>query len=62
MPRGHKFFERWGGPGVFVGRFSGPLRASAPVFQIANISSAILWVTGILAPGAFGLKWLQQWM
>ncbi|WP_095081639.1 DedA family protein [Mesorhizobium sophorae] len=73
LPRGHRFFELWGGPGVFIGRFSGPLRASVPLvagicempaltFQIANISSAILWATGILAPGAFGLKWLQQWM
>ncbi|ESW68151.1 MULTISPECIES: DedA family protein [unclassified Mesorhizobium] len=73
LPRGHRFFERWGGLGVFIGRFSGPLRASVPLvagicemrvltFQIANVSSAILWATGILAPGAFGLKWLQAWM
>jgi membrane protein DedA with SNARE-associated domain len=58
---------------VFIGRFSGPLRASVPLvagicemrtvtFQIANAASAILWATGILAPGAFGLKWLQAWM
>ncbi|MER9439066.1 DedA family protein [Mesorhizobium sp. M0618] len=73
LPRGHRFFERWGGLGVFIGRFSGPLRASVPLvagicempaltFQIANVTSAILWATGILAPGAFGLKWLQAWM
>lgn len=59
--------------GVFFGRFLGPLRASVPLvagicempastFQIANIASAIVWATGILAPGAFGLKWLQQWV
>ncbi|MER8791832.1 DedA family protein [Mesorhizobium sp. M0983] len=72
IPRGHLFFERWGVAGVFFGRFFGPLRASVPLvagicempvltFQIVNVASAILWATGILAPGAFGLKWLQQW-
>lgn len=71
IPRGHRLFERWGVVGVFFGRFLGPLRASVPLvagicempastFQIANIASAIVWATGILAPGAFGLKWLQQ--
>lgn len=73
MPRGHAFFERWGGLGVFIGRFSGPLRASVPLvagvcempaltFQVANVTSAVVWATGILAPGAFGLKWLEAWM
>jgi len=73
IPRGRKFFERWGGAGVFIGRFSGPLRASVPLvagicgmralaFQVANVTSALVWATGILAPGAFGLKWLQAWM
>lgn len=73
IPRGHRLFERWGVVGVFFGRFLGPLRASVPLvagicempastFQIANIASAIVWATGILAPGAFGLKWLQQWV
>jgi membrane protein DedA with SNARE-associated domain len=70
LPRGHRLFERWGGVGVFFGRFLGPLRASVPLvagicemptaaFQVANVASAIVWATGILAPGAFGLKWLQ---
>jgi membrane protein DedA with SNARE-associated domain len=73
IPRGHRLFERWGVVGVFFGRFLGPLRASVPLvagicdmrastFQMANIASAVVWATGILAPGAFGLKWLQQWM
>ena len=73
IPRGHRFFERWGAVGVFIGRFFGPLRASVPLvagvcemraltFQIANITSAIVWATGILVPGAFGLTWLQEWM
>lgn len=76
IPRGHRFFERWGTVGVFFGRFFGPLRASVPLvaglcgmpaltFQIANLASAIVWATGILAPGAFGLhwlRWLQDWI
>jgi membrane protein DedA with SNARE-associated domain len=73
LPRGHRIFERWGVVGVFFGRFLGPLRASVPLvagicempaatFQIANVSSAIVWATGMLAPGAFGLKWAREWM
>ena len=31
LPRGHRLFERWGGAGVFFGRFLGPLRASVPL-------------------------------
>jgi len=26
-------------------------------FQIANISSALAWATGILVPGDFGVRW-----
>ncbi|MDM0106949.1 DedA family protein [Variovorax sp. J22R24] len=73
IPRGHRFFERWGVAGVFFGRFFGPLRASVPLaagicempaatFQIANIASSIVWATGILAPGAFGIQWMQKWL
>jgi membrane protein DedA with SNARE-associated domain len=73
IPRGHAFFERWGVIGVFIGRFFGPLRASVPLvagicampripFQIANWTSAFVWSTGILAPGAFGLDWVRQWL
>ena len=73
IPRGHRFFERWGALGVFVGRFFGPLRASVPLvagicempvvpFQIANVASAMVWAAGILGPGAFGVKWLQKWL
>jgi len=72
LRRGRSFFERWGAIGVFIGRFSGPLRASVPIaagicgmpfvpFQIANVLSALVWATGILAPSAFGLRWLQGW-
>lgn len=68
LPRGHAFFEKWGIVGVFLGRFLGPLRAVIPLvagicdmprgkFQIANITSAFVWATGILAPGFFGMQW-----
>lgn len=69
LPRGERFFRRWGVAGVFLGRFFGPLRSVMPVvagicgmprvpFQIANVTSAIIWATGILVPGSFGLRWL----
>ena len=69
LPRGHAFFQRWGAGSVFLGRFFGPLRAVVPLvagicgmsqiqFQIANIASALVWATGILAPGVFGTRWL----
>lgn len=73
LPRGHEFFDRWGGLSVFFGHFFGPIRAVIPVvagivamphvtFQIANISSAFLWALGVMAPGAFGIKWLPGWL
>lgn len=68
VPRGKAFFEKWGAIGVFLGHFFGPLRAVVPVvagmyampqipFQIANILSAVIWATGMLAPGFFGFKY-----
>lgn len=62
LPRGQRFFAKWGIAGVFFGRFFGPLRAAVPLaagscampqvpFQLANIGSALVWATGILAPG-----------
>jgi len=62
LPRGQRFFARWGIAGVFVGRFFGPLRAAVPLaagscamphlpFQLANVGSAVVWATGILSPG-----------
>ncbi|MBU6499656.1 MAG: DedA family protein [Rhodospirillales bacterium] len=69
LPRGERFFRRWGVAGVFVGRFFGPLRSAVPLaaglcampmapFQAANIASALVWATGILAPGVLGARWL----
>ena len=54
LPQGHAFFERWGAGAIWLGRFTGPLRASIPIiagavrmphvsFQIANWGSAFLW-------------------
>ena len=73
MPRAHKLFEKWGAPGVFIGRFFGPLRAVVPLvagaaqmrprhFQIANWTSAFVWASTTLAPGALGASWLRDWL
>jgi membrane protein DedA with SNARE-associated domain len=31
-------------------------------FQLANLLSAILWGFAMLAPGAFGIQWLNGWL
>ncbi|MGE0224930.1 MAG: DedA family protein [Acetobacteraceae bacterium] len=70
LPRGEAFFRRWGTASVFFGRFFGPLRCVMPLiagicempqmpFQIANVASALVWATGILVPGAYGVTWLM---
>jgi len=38
---------------------AGACRMKQLPFQLANVGSAIVWGIGILAPGAFGLRWLQ---
>jgi membrane protein DedA with SNARE-associated domain len=54
--------RRWGIPGIFIGRFFGPLRASVPLvagifempywrFQFANVTSAFLWAAVLLTIG-----------
>ncbi|AEW44238.1 hypothetical protein, DedA family [Serratia symbiotica str. 'Cinara cedri'] len=68
---GHAFFKKWGILSIFIGRFFGPLRAIVPLicgicgmphgyFQLANITSAMLWAFSVLAPGALGIKWLSE--
>ena len=68
--RGMAFFRRWGMFSVFIGRFFGPLRAVVPIaaglcqmsrlkFQLSNVASALVWATGILAPGAMSMRWLM---
>lgn len=62
LPRGEAFVRGWGVPGIFVGRFFGPLRATVPLvagifempygmFQIANFASAFVWAAVLLLFG-----------
>jgi len=59
---GEEFIKNWGALGIFIGRFSGPLRASVPLvagifempfwrFQIANFVSAFVWAATLLLLG-----------
>ena len=63
MPRGERFFRRWGAMSVVLCRFFSPLRATVPllcgifempplVFQVANWISAAIWAALVLAIGA----------
>ncbi|MFK8251512.1 DedA family protein [Ancylobacter terrae] len=56
------FFRRYGFASIFLGRFLGPVRSTIPLvagcmlmgqrrFQFANVTSAIVWVPMMLAPG-----------
>lgn len=62
IPRGEAFMKKWGIPGIFIGRFFGPLRAVVPLiagifempfwrFQLANFSSAFVWAAVLLTFG-----------
>ena len=62
IPMGEEFIKNWGALGIFIGRFSGPLRASVPMvagifempfwrFQIANFVSAFVWAATLLLLG-----------
>ena len=62
IPRGERFVKLWGVPGIFIGRFFGPLRAVVPLvagifempfweFQIANVTSAFVWAAVLLTIG-----------
>lgn len=70
LPRAERFMKKWGVPGVFIGRFSGPLRATVPLvagvvempywhFQFANFTSAFVWSGILMAPGILGVKMLM---
>jgi membrane protein DedA with SNARE-associated domain len=72
IPKGEEFVKRWGALAIFIGRFSGPLRASVPIvagifampwwrFQIANFSSAFVWAAVLLLLGdvtSKAIKWV----
>jgi membrane protein DedA with SNARE-associated domain len=74
IPRGERFMKNWGVPGIFIGRFFGPLRAVVPLiagifempfwrFQAANFSSALVWAAVLLTLGdgiSLGLSWLWK--
>jgi membrane protein DedA with SNARE-associated domain len=74
IPRGEAFMKKWGIPGIFIGRFFGPLRASVPLiagifkmpycrFQIANFVSAFVWAAVLLTLGdgiSVALNWLRH--
>lgn len=62
LERGTAFFQRFGGISVFIGRFSGPLRAVVPItagtlrmptglFYVANILSALFWAPALILSG-----------
>lgn len=64
IPRGQRFFEKYGFAGVFLGHFFGPIRGVIPLaagmfamkqstFQVANILSAFIWAIGVMAPFFF---------
>jgi membrane protein DedA with SNARE-associated domain len=74
LSRGEAFIKKWGVLAVFIGRFSGPLRASVPIvagmlrmpqppFQIANFISAFVWVAVLLQLGDVSMlawAWLSE--
>jgi membrane protein DedA with SNARE-associated domain len=62
IPRAERFVAKWGPLAIFIGRFSGPLRATVPLvagvflmpywrFQTANFVSAFVWVAMLLTLG-----------
>jgi membrane protein DedA with SNARE-associated domain len=62
IPRGERFFHRWGAMSVVLCRFFSPLRATVPllcgifemplaVFQLANWCSALLWAGAVVLIG-----------
>ena len=72
IPRGERFMRKWGIPGIFIGRFFGPLRASVPLiagifempfwsFQAANFASAFVWAAVLLTLGDGISQLLSLW-
>jgi membrane protein DedA with SNARE-associated domain len=72
LPRGEAFIKNWGALAIFIGRFSGPLRASVPIvagilampyrpFQLANFSSALVWAAVLLKLGDVGAT-ISTWL
>lgn len=75
IPKAENFIKRWGALGIFLGRFTGPLRATVPLvagvfampfwrFQIANFTSAFVWAASLLLLGdvvSRAINWLWSW-
>jgi membrane protein DedA with SNARE-associated domain len=70
LPRGERFFRRWGATGVVLCRFFSPLRATVPLlcgifempllaFHLANWLSALLWAGVLLAPASLLGAWFR---
>jgi membrane protein DedA with SNARE-associated domain len=72
IPAGEHFVKKWGALAIFIGRFSGPLRATVPIiagvfampygrFQIANFTSAFVWAAVLLTLGditSTAVRWI----
>ena len=69
VARARLFFRRYGTASILFGRFLGPIRSTIPLvagtmlmsnrkFQFANITSAVVWVPVMLAPGWAAAKGL----
>lgn len=62
IPRGQRFFDRYGGSSIVIGRFVGPIRPVIPFvagscgmpplrFSLINLVSALAWAPTYLLPG-----------
>lgn len=70
LEQGERFFARWGGLSILLGRFIGPLRPVIPFvagscqmptprFMLYNLLSALGWAPAYLLPGYFTGRGLQ---
>lgn len=71
IPKGERFFERYGAWSIFLGHFVGPVRAVIPVvagmfsmrqipFQIANTASAFIWAAWAVLGPFWGMYYKDQ--
>ncbi len=69
IAKGEAFTKKYGVWAIFIGRFFGPARAFVPLaagifemprgpFQIANVTSALIWAFLMLLPGTELGKWV----
>ena len=67
--KGEDFTRKYGVWAIFLGRFFGPARAFVPLaagvfemprgpFQVANVTSALIWAFLMLAPGTGLTRWV----